>query len=63
MDTVKTGTYLATLRKSANMTQQEVADRLGAWYAFQNILWYILGATAVALIVVAVVQFNKRLKK
>ena len=29
MDTMKTGAYLATLRKNANMTQQDVADRLG----------------------------------
>lgn len=29
MDTIKTGGYLAALRKSAGMTQQEVADRLG----------------------------------
>ena len=27
MDTVKTGTYFATLRKNADMTQQEVAGR------------------------------------
>ena len=29
MDTIKTGGYLAALRKDAGMTQQEVADRLG----------------------------------
>ncbi len=29
MDTMKTGSYLAALRKGAGMTQQEVADRLG----------------------------------
>lgn len=29
MDTMKTGSYLAALRKDAGMTQQEVADRLG----------------------------------
>lgn len=29
MDTMKTGSYLASLRKSAGMTQQEAADRLG----------------------------------
>ena len=29
MDTMKTGSYLAALRKNAGMTQQEVADRLG----------------------------------
>jgi transcriptional regulator with XRE-family HTH domain len=29
MDAVKTGTYLALLRKTTGMTQQEVADRLG----------------------------------
>ena len=29
MDTMKTGSYLAALRKSAGMTQQEAADRLG----------------------------------
>lgn len=29
MDTMKTGGYLAALRKGAGMTQQEVADRLG----------------------------------
>ena len=29
MDTMKTGAYLAALRKNANMTQQDVADRLG----------------------------------
>ena len=29
MDTAKTGAYLASLRKNAGMTQQEVADRLG----------------------------------
>lgn len=29
MDTIKTGSYLAALRKNAGMTQQEVADRLG----------------------------------
>ena len=28
MDTIKTGSYLAALRKNAGMTQQEVADRL-----------------------------------
>ena len=29
MDTTKTGSYLAALRKDAGMTQQETADRLG----------------------------------
>lgn len=29
MDTMKTGSYLAALRKDAGMTQQETADRLG----------------------------------
>ena len=29
MDTMKTGSYLAALRKDAGMTQQEAADRLG----------------------------------
>ena len=29
MDTMKTGSYLAALRKDVGMTQQEVADRLG----------------------------------
>ena len=29
MDTMKTDSYLAALRKGAGMTQQEVADRLG----------------------------------
>ena len=29
MDTMKTGSYLAALRKNAGMTQQEAADRLG----------------------------------
>ena len=29
MDTMKTGSYLAALRKGAGMTQQELADRLG----------------------------------
>ncbi len=29
MDTMKTGSYLAVLRKGAGMTQQDVADRLG----------------------------------
>ena len=29
MDTMKTGGYLAALRKDAGMTQQEAADRLG----------------------------------
>lgn len=28
MDTIKTGSYLAALRKNAGMTQQEAADRL-----------------------------------
>lgn len=40
-----------------------VAEAFGAWYAFQNLPWYIIGATAVALIVVAIVQFNKKIKK
>ena len=29
MDTTKTGAYLAMLRKTRGMTQQEVADQLG----------------------------------
>ena len=29
MDAQKTGTYLAMLRKTRGMTQQEVADQLG----------------------------------
>ena len=40
-----------------------LAEALSAWYAFENIPWYIIGATAVALIVVAIVQFNKKSKK
>ena len=40
-----------------------VAEAFGKWYAFQNLPWYIMGATAAALIVVAIVQFNKKIKK
>lgn len=40
-----------------------VAESFGAWYAFENIPWYIMGAAAVALVVVAVVQMNKKIKK
>ena len=29
MDTAKTGAYLASLRKAAGMTQEQVAERLG----------------------------------
>ena len=39
-----------------------VAEAFGKWYAFQNIPWYIMGATAVALIVVAIVQFNRKIR-
>ncbi len=38
-------------------------EAFGAWYTFENIPWYILGATAVALVVVAIVQMNKKIKK
>ena len=40
-----------------------LAETFGKWYAFQNLPWYIIGATAAALIVVAIVQFNKKIKK
>lgn len=36
-----------------------VAETFGKWYAFENIPWYIMGAAAVAFLVVALVQFNK----
>ena len=40
-----------------------VAETFGKWYAFENIPWYIMGATAAALMVVAIVQFNGKIKK
>lgn len=40
-----------------------VADAFGAWYAFEPLPWYIMGATAAALVVVAIVQMNKKIKK
>lgn len=42
---------------------QLVSDLFGAWGIFEPLPWYIMGATAVALIVVAIVQFNKKSKK
>ena len=40
-----------------------LAETFGKWYAFENIPWYIIGATAAALLVVAIVQFNRKTKK
>ena len=47
----------------SNKYDELLAEAFGPWYAFENIPWYILGATAVALIVVAIVQFNRKIKK
>ena len=40
-----------------------VAEAFGKWYAFETISWYIMGAAAAALLVVAIVQFNRKIKK
>ena len=40
-----------------------LAETFGKWYAFENIPWYIMGATAVTLLVVTIVQFNRKIKK
>lgn len=40
-----------------------LAETFGKWYAFENTPWYIMGATAAALIVTAIVQFNRKIKK
>ncbi|MBR5572058.1 MAG: helix-turn-helix transcriptional regulator [Oscillospiraceae bacterium] len=45
------------------VNQKRSADFYSIWYAFYNIPWYIIGATSVALIVVALVQFNKKTKQ
>ncbi len=53
--------YMTTgVSMNSNKYKELVADFLRFWYAFENIPWYIMGATAVALIVVALVQFNRK---
>ena len=48
---------------SAYVNKKLSVDFYNTWYTFQNIPWYIIGATVVALIVVALVQFNKKVKE
>lgn len=52
----------AIIPQMSSRYDELVAETFGKWYAFVNIPWYIIGATAAALIVVAIVQFNKKAK-
>lgn len=52
----------ARVSTKSKVFSELVSDLFGAWGIFEPLPWYIMGATAAALIVVAVVQFNKKLK-
>lgn len=53
---------LLQLAGTAYVNQKRSAAFYTAWYTFENLPWCIMGATAVALIVVALVLFNKKQK-
>ena len=56
--------YMSTkVSTSSSHFRNLSAELFGVWFIFEPLPWYIMGATAVALIVVAVVQFNRRIKK
>lgn len=53
----------AIIPQASHRYDELVAEAFGKWYAFETIPWYIIGATAAALLVVAIVQFNRTIKK